>query len=205
MHISWLGATAVKLQTKPFDEDITIIIDPYRPSTGNFPRSFTSQLALFTHGTEGAITLSGNPFILDTPGECDVKGILVSAIKGDRPENIMFRIDTESMSLAHLGLVTKPLTEKQCELLSDIDILFVPVGGTDSYDAEAAIKAVNDLEPRVVIPIAYQSDTNPTAAPVDAFLKEMGHAGNGKPEPKVILKKKDLPTEETRVIVLEKE
>ncbi len=204
MHISWLGATTIKLQTKPFD-DVTIIIDPYRPSVGNFPRSFTPQIALFTHGTEGAVTMSGNPFILDTPGECDIKGVLISAVPGDQPNSLMLRIDAEGMSLAHLGLVNKPLTEQQRELLSDIDVLFVPVGGTDSYDAEAAVKAVNDLEPRVVIPIAFKCYTYPKADPIDGFLKEMGHAGNGKPEPKVILKKKDLPIEDTQVIVLEKE
>ena len=204
MHISWLGATTIKLQTRPFD-DVTIIIDPYRPNVGNFPRSFTPQVALFTHGTEDAVTLSGNPFILDTPGECDIKGVLITAVPGDQPDSIMLRIDAEGMSLAHLGLVKTPLTEQQRELLSDIDVLFVPVGGTNSYDAEAAVKAVNDLEPRVVIPIAFKCDTDPKADPIDGFLKEMGHAGNGKPEPKVILKKKDLPIEDTQVVVLEKE
>ncbi|KKW42761.1 MAG: Zn-dependent hydrolase of the beta-lactamase fold-like protein [Candidatus Magasanikbacteria bacterium GW2011_GWA2_56_11] len=204
MHISWLGSTSIKLQTKSFDEDVVIAIDPYRPAAGNFPRSMSPQIALFTRGQEGAVTLTGSPFVLDTPGECDSKGILVTAVPGEVPGRTMLRIDAEQLSLAHLGSTAKPLTEAQREVLSDVDILFVPVGGKDCYDAEAAVKTVNDLEPRVVIPVAYQSESDPEAATVDAFLKEMGASGAAR-EAKVIIKKKDLPTEETQVIVLTKE
>lgn len=204
MHISWLGATAIRLQTKPFDQDVVVIIDPYQPALGLFQRSVTPQIALYSHGIDGSITLSGNPFVLDTPGECDVSSVLVTAIAGDDGKSIMFRIDAEGMSLAHLGMATKPPTEKQREVLGNADILFVPVGGAPSYDTETAIKVVNDLEPRVVIPIYFQSDNDPKAASVDKFLKEMGIAAQ-KTDNKVILKKKDLPTEDTQVIVLSKE
>lgn len=205
MHISWLGSTAIKLQVKPFDEDIIIVIDPYRPEEGTFPRSLSPHVGLFTRGQKDAVTLSGEPFILDTPGECDVKGVLVTAVAGSEPGDTMVRIDAENLSVAHLGMAKKALTEKQRELLSDVDILFVPVGGEGCYDAEAAMKAVNELEPRIVIPIAFQSDNNPKAQPIATFLKEMGVTNQDKPETKAIVKKKDLPSEETQVIVLAKE
>lgn len=204
MHISWLGNTAIRLQTKPFDQDVVVVIDPYQPEQGSFPRSVTPQIALYSRGTDGSITLSGKPFILDTPGECDVASVLVTAVAGESGKNLMFRIDAEGMSLAHLGLAAKPPTEKQLEIIGNIDILFLPVGGAPSYDAETAIKIVNDLEPRVVIPIYFQSDNDPKASPVEKFLKEMGTAAQ-KAEDKVILKKKDLPTEDTKIIVLSKE
>lgn len=204
MHISWLGSTAVKLQVKPFDKDITIIIDPYRPNKGNFPRSLAPDIGLFTRTEKDSITLSGSPFILSKPGEIENKGVLVSAVQGHEDGQIMLRVDAEQLSVGHLGLCSKPLTDKQLDVLSDVDILFVPVGGENCYDAEAAAKAVNAIEPRVVIPINFQSDNDPKAQTVDSFLKEMGSA-NGNPEKKVILKKKDLPQEDTQVIVLSKE
>ncbi|MBT3539161.1 hypothetical protein HN481_03475 [Candidatus Parcubacteria bacterium] len=52
--------------------------------------------------------------------------------------------------------------------------------------------------------MAFKSDNDKTAKPVDSFLKEIG-SKNNEPEKKVILKKRDLPQEETEVIVLEKE
>lgn len=204
MHISWLGNTAIKLQVKPFDKDVIVVIDPYRPTTGNFPRSLAPNVGLFTRGENGSITLSGSPFILATAGECEIKGVLITAVEGNAPGTVMLRLDTEQLSVGHLGITNKPLTDKQLEVLADVDILFVPVGNGESYDAEAAAKAVNAIEPRIVIPMAFKCDTDPKAKPVDEFLKEMG-AANGGGEKKVIIKKKDLPQEDTHVIVLNKE
>lgn len=205
MHISWLGTTAIKIQTKPHADDIMIVIDPYRPAVGSFPRSLTPNIALYTRGEENSIPLSGTPFVLSTPGECDIKGVLITAVQGATTGETLVRIDTEQMSLGHLGLSSHPLTDAQLEALSEVDILCIPVGGPGSgYDPEAAVKVVNAIEPRVVIPMAFQSDNDPKANPVAAFLKAFGAAA-ATPETKVILKAKDLPQEETRVIVLAKE
>lgn len=204
MHISWLGTTAIKIQAKPFDEDITVVIDPYKPTAGVFPRSLTPHIALYTRGEAESITLSGNPFVLATPGECETKGILITAVNGDSPDRVFFRLDAEGMSLGHLGLTRASLSDAVREVLSDVDILMLPVGGGDGYDAETAATIVSNLEPRIVIPLAYRSDNDPKAAVVTDFLKAVG-AGSQEAEKKVIVKKKDLPTEETKVIVLAKE
>lgn len=204
MHLSWLGRTAVKIQVKPADKDVVVVIDPYRPDKGIFPRSLAPDIGLYTREEKDSITLSGNPFILSTPGECETKGVLITAVAGHEPGTVMLRLDAEGLSVGHLGLAKKPLTDQQLEALADVDILFVPVGNNDSYDAEAAAKAVNQIEPRLVIPMAFKSDNDPQAKPVNDFLKEMG-VSNGGAEKKVIIKKKDLPQEETQVIVLAKE
>lgn len=204
MHLSWLGGTAVKIQTKPFDEDIVIVIDTYKPDEGVFPRSLTPHIALFTRGEAGSITLSGDPFIFATSGECETKGVLMTADQGHASGHTVIRLDAEGLSVGLTGLTNQPLTDAQLEVLGDVDILLLPVGGGAGYDAESAVKIVNAIEPRVVIPLAYQSDIDPKAAPVDLFLKEFGVSGL-LPEKKVIFKKKDLPVDETKVIVLAKE
>jgi len=204
MHISWLGNTTIKLQAKPLDQDVTIIIDPYKPKSGNFPRSLTPEVVLYTRGVKESITISGNPFILDTAGECETHGVLVTAIPGHDDGQYFLRVDVEQMSLVHLGNAKQPLTDEQLESLGNIDILCIPVGSDDCYDPEEAVKVVNSIEPRVVIPIMHKSENNPQAKEVELFLKEMG-VQNGEIEKKVILKKNNLPEEETRVIVLQKE
>ena len=204
MHISWLGNTAVKIQAKPFDKDVVVVIDPYRQEKGNFPRSLAPNIGLYTRGEKNSITLSGNPFVLDAPGECEHDGILISSVQGHESGTTMLRIDAEQVSIGHVGLIKKQLDDKQLELLSEVDVLLVPVGHPDGMDNEMAIKVINSIEPRIIIPIAYQSDNDIHAKPIEPFLREMGVKEN-KPEPKVIIKKKDLPQEETQVIVLAKE
>ncbi|MFH1286720.1 MAG: MBL fold metallo-hydrolase [Candidatus Magasanikbacteria bacterium] len=204
MHISWLGSTAIRIQSKTFDKDVFTIIDPYKPAKGNFPRSLTPDIGLYTRGEKDSITLSGNPFTLSTPGECETKGVLIVAVQGHEAGQIMLRVDSEGVSIAHLGLIKKELQNKHLEILSGVDVLIVPVGGGDTYNAEQAVKAVNAIEPRIVIPMAYKSDNDPKADDVNKFLEEMG-IKDITPEKKIILKKRDLPQEETQVVVLSKE
>lgn len=204
MHISWLGNTAIKIQAKPVDTDVTIIIDPYKQKEGNFPRSLTPNVVIYTRGEKDSITLSGNPFVVSTPGEIDTKDVLVTTTQSHNENEIIARIDVEKVSIGHLGLTNKLLTEKQIELLSNIDVLFIAVGHEDSFDVEQALKTINSIEPRIIIPIAFKSENDPKAKEITTFLAEMG-AKDLKPEKKVIVRKKDLPEEEVQVMLLEKE
>lgn len=203
MHISWLGQTCVRLQTKFNDEDVTTIIDPYRPETGEFPRSLTPQVALFSNGEEGSITLSQDPFVLSTLGECEIKEVMINAFPSENG-NIIYKILAEQISVVHLGKLNKKPEISELEKIGTIDILLIPVGGGKDYlSAEDASTIVTALEPRIVIPIAYQCDSDKNAKPVTEFIKESGLKPDST-EKKFIFKKKDLPQEDTKLMILEK-
>lgn len=202
MHISWLGGTCVKLQTKFQDEDVTVLIDAYKPATGEFPRSFSPTLALFSKGSDGAATLSQDPFIMDTLGECELKEVMVTAWPTESG-TIIFKLNIEGMSVVHLGALTKKPNMSELENLGHIDALFLPVGGGAVLSAEDAAALITSLEPRLVFPIAYQCDTDPKAKPVSEFIKESGLKPDTT-DKKIIIKKKDLPQEDTKLFILEK-
>jgi len=204
MHITWLGSTALKIQTKPGEQDITIIIDPYKQETGTTPRSLAPNIAIISDTKKETFTLSGEPFIFNSPGEIETKGVLITAALGHDPEKIIIRIDSENMSIAHLGITNKQLTNEQLDIVNGVDILCLPVGGGEGYDADQAVKTVNSIEPRIIIPLGFKSDNEPTAADASTFLKAIGLKAD-EPEKKVILRKKDLPQEDTQIIVLAKE
>ena len=204
MHISWLGQTCIKLQTKNLENDITILIDPYRPASGNFPRSFSPDVALFTKGSANAVTLSQNPFVVDTFGEFEIKGIMIYA-QPQGSGNTILKLGSENLSIVHLGYLRETLQNGEMEKIMSPDILFVPVGGKPDYlEPEKAAELITALEPRIVIPVGFKCDTDPSARPLTEFLHELGI----KPEvteKKVIIKQKDLPQEEMRLIILEKD
>lgn len=204
MHISWLGQTCIKLQTKNLDKDVTIILDAYKPKTGEFPRSFSPDVALFSAGSDNAATLSQDPFVVDSLGEVEVKNVMIYAIPGSEG-GVIYKLNGESLNLVHLGRLKKPLENSQMEKILSPDVLFIPVGGGTNYlSAKDAAALATALEPRVIIPMAYNCDTDPDAGPITAFVKELGLKPEAT-EKKVIIKKKDLPQEETKLIVLEKE
>ncbi len=204
MHISWLGQTCVKIQTKnKKDEDVVILIDPYKPGTGDFPRSFTPNIGVFSHGQKESAPLSQNPFIMDTLGEIESKDVMIYALAGDG-DNIIHKINAEGLNLVHLGKMVKKIDESKLEKIGLVDILFVPVGGKGAYlNPEEAAQIVTSLEPRVVIPMGYQCDTDQKVGPLSDFIKEIGIKPDTT-DKKLIIKKKDLPQEETKLMILEK-
>ena len=72
------------------------------------------------------------------------------------------------------------------------------------YNAQEAIKVINDIEPKIIIPIGQKSENDPNADDVEKFIKELGLTPKTT-DKKVIIKQKDLPQEETEVYVLIKE
>src|SRR3989338_8358578 len=139
MHISWYGQSCFKIETK----EATIAIDPFSKSTlaQTTPR-FKADILLITHAhpdhaERGAIL--GDPFVIDGPGEYEVKGVAVRGIKTfhdtadgkERGENTTYIIDAENIRCCHLGgFGEEEVREGLIEDIGDIDILFLPVGGT---------------------------------------------------------------------------
>ena len=203
MHISWLGQTCVKLQTKFKDEDVVVVVDAYRPASGDFPRSLSPSTALFSNGQTDAITLSQDPFVIDTLGEFESQEVLMQSFPGGR-NNLIFKIAAEGINIVHLGRLNTKMDIADLEKLGSIDILLIPVGGGKDYLSPSdAAELTTALEPRIVIPIAYACDSDKSARPVSEFIKELGVKPTAT-DKKFIIKKKDLPAEEMQLYVLEK-
>ncbi len=204
MHISWLGQTTIKLQTKNQDKDVIILIDAYKPKKGDFPRNFSPDIALFSQGQDNSATISPDSFIVDSLGEMEVKNVMIYSLPGFEG-SVIYKLNAENLNMVHLGRLKKPLENSEMEKIMSPDILFIPVGGGESYlDAKTAAQLANTLEARIIIPIAYNCDTDPDVAPITAFIKELGLKPEAT-EKKFIIKKRDLPQEETKLMVLEKE
>ena len=58
--------------------------------------------------------------------------------------------------MAHLGDLGHLLTERQAAAIGRCDALLLPVGGTYTIDASKARTVVDQLSPRVIIPMHYR-------------------------------------------------
>ncbi len=212
MIITWYGQSCVKLQTA----NATVLIDPYDSKIGLRLPKVTADFVLVTHDHydhNNVAAVTGTPYVASAPGEYEVRGVFARGIPAfhdategkERGVITMFRIEAEGMTLVHLGDLGQPkLTDEQFEGLNGADILFVPVGGTYTIDAKAAVDIITQLEPRIVIPIHYKIpglDAKLNLDGVEKFVKQMGVTTNGS-EDKLKIVKKDLPQDETKVIIL---
>lgn len=202
MHITWHGLSCVKLQTHGRSEDAQLLINPYQDSTGLQMPKLKIDIAAVTDPTNewcnNTDRLQGEPFLITHPGEYEVKEIFIYGVP-DINNRVLYVIEAEGIKLGHLNTELKELTEEQLKLIEGVDVLFLPL---TTENPKLYSSVVSQVEPRIVIPILYHTPkVKAKLNTIDAFLKEFG-AKNVQPENKIILKQKDLPVDETKVVVL---
>lgn len=207
MHISWNGQSAFKIEFKTSQTEGVLLIDPYEHVKETTPRSMTADIALLTRGEKNMITLSKEPCVVAEAGEYEYKEVLVygfqTALTKTAP--IVFRLEVEHVTLAHLGLIPGTLDEKMLNELQGVDVLMVPVGGGATLTAERAADLVTKIEPRIVIPYAFKAaGTGTEYEEVGKFLKLLGKS-DVEAQTKFKFSKKDLPSDTLEVVLLEKQ
>lgn len=212
MIIQWLGQAYFKIQTKNNGEEVVIAADPYDESGGLKPPKFQADIVTISHqhpSHNNLATIKGEPFIIDSPGEYETKGVFIYGIPAwhdsqegkEKGSIIIYRLSAEEINLVHLGDLGHELNDEQLEKIGDVDILLIPVGGGAALDAKKANEIIADIEPRLIIPMHYKiPGLNIKLNPVDEFLKTAGFPYEKTERLKVA--KKDLPQEETKIIVL---
>ncbi len=207
MHISWLGQSAFKIEFKTSQTEGTLLVDPYEHEKESMPRSMTADIVLLTRGEKDAITISKEPCIVAEPGEYEYKEVLVygfqTALTKTAP--IIFRLEVEHVTIAHVGLSNAWLDEKLINELQGVDVLMLPIGGGAGMTHDRAVDLITKLEPRIVIPYAFKaSETGAEFAEPTAFMKLLGKT-DVEPITKFKFSKKDLPTDTLDVVLLEKQ
>lgn len=212
MIITYLGQSCFKLQDKIGSEGVTVATDPFDKTVGFDVPRFEADIVTVSHSHfdhNNISAIRGNPFIADMPGEYDARGASIVGIDSyhdekegkERGKNIIFSIVIDDITVVHLGDLGHVLDSKQLEKLAGTDILLVPVGGKYTIDAKKAVEVVSQIEPRIVIPMHYKTkESKIDIDGVDKFIKEIGL----KPryEEKLKISKKDLPSEEMELVVL---
>mgnify|MGYP000465730420 CR=1 FL=1 len=191
-----------------------MVTDPFSNEIGfKLPRVEADVLLVSHqhHDHNNVKGVGGNPFLIEGPGEYEIRGIFIQGVPSfhdskegkERGRNTIYTIDAEDMRICHLGdLGQKELTPEQLDKIDNVDILMVPVGGTYTVDAKGASGIISQIEPRIVIPMHYKiPKLKIKLEGVDRFLKEMGKK-TSEAQQKLLIKKKDLPKEETKIIVL---
>lgn len=214
MQIHYFGLSSFKIQTK----DAVVITDPFDKESGLLsPRGAADIIILseknnkLYNATSG---FSGEPFLVDDPGEYDLKGVTVTGIplkqEGDEDKNNKPRyvtaelIESEDIRILNLTHIRSfSMKEDDLDALGEIDILIIPVGGNSVMTAKDATKVVHEIEPKIVIPSHYATEgLKLPNDKVDTFIKEMG--GKSETMEKLLIKKKDFSPEMIKkVIVLE--
>lgn len=212
MKIKWLGHASFLVTSK---DNIRIINDPYTVGKGLNYQPINESADIVTashnHGDHNNVeVIRGNPKILKEPGSYDVKGIELKTVssfhdetKGSqRGSNLIFCFRVDGINLCHLGDLGHRLSQQQISEIHDVDVLFIPVGGFFTIDANQAEATVQAIKPRIIIPMHFKNlKVDYPITSLDQFLK--GKKNIRKVDSsEVEIKKEELP-EEPEIVVLE--
>jgi len=186
MRIEWLGHSAFLMTT---EEGVRIVTDPYESGAygggiGYGPIQVEADLVTVSHDQHEdhnhTQTVRGNPAVIKGKEGGTVKGVRVRRVQTyhdrsggkERGENQVTCLEAEGMTLCHLGDLGHVLSEEQRQAIGRPDVLLIPVGGVFTVDPREATEVVDQLRPRVVIPMHYKTPKcGFPIAPVEEFLE----------------------------------
>lgn len=218
MVIQWYGQSCFKMQSG----DVVLLIDPFDKKIGLTPPRGKTDIVLSTHSHIDHASTEGfeESFVVDTPGEYEIKGVAVKGVPSFHGDlkgsvsgpNTIYTLEIDGIKVCHLGdLGQKELSPDQIDAVGDVDILMAPIGGEyalegekmSTLDFEGIKKVINQIEPRMVIPMHYH--IKGLAMKMDGpekFFKMVGISEKDAVS-KFSIKKKDLPQEEeTKYVVM---
>lgn len=188
LSVQWLGHTCFLFT----GAGVRVLVNPFRTlgCTAKYrPPKVVSDVVLISSQLldEGAVEgLPGNPKLIYEPGIYEFKGIKFqgTGIAHDRKGGRQFGMNTAwswkqgGVNIVHLGVPAAPLSFDQKVLFGRPDIALVPVGGgAKAYNAQEAKQAVQELNPKLVVPTHYRTQAADAAtcdiAPLDEFLTAM--------------------------------
>ncbi len=149
-----------------------IVTDPYDASTGYPVRQIEADGVLVSHhhhDHDAVENVSGHPQVIDYAGlHTFAPGIQVTGIMADhdgeggakRGKTLLFLLEAEGLRIAHLGDLGCLLDADQLEALGRVDLVMIPVGGFFTIDPSRAAEVVEQLDPRMVIPMHYRTEYN---------------------------------------------
>ena len=213
MDIKYLGHSSFQIRTK----NAKIVTDPFDPEYTGLPFAKTeADILTISHDHRDhnfKDGIKGEPLVLDWPGEFEKNGVRINGYDSfhdanggtERGDNVMYKFEADGFSVLHLGDLGHLLSEDKIEMIGEVDVLLIPVGGKYTINPIEAVKTINKIEPRIVIPMHYgnlelKQDVFGELSELQVFLKEIG-AADVVPVDKLTLKRED-EADNIQVVVL---
>jgi L-ascorbate metabolism protein UlaG (beta-lactamase superfamily) len=216
VSITWIGHACFAIRSS---EGFVIVTDPYSNIGYKNPNQYPDIVAnaitvSHEHSDHNAVgfvnQVPGGAKVIRGSGEHLVDGIRIKGIGtyhdevqgAQRGPNTVFVMDVDGIRICHLGDLGHLLSAAQLSEIGVVDVLMIPVGGVYTIDAAKATMVLEQIRPRIAIPMHYKTPSlSFSLDPVDKFLS--GKEGVERPGTDTItLTPGELP-DPVKIIVLD--
>ena len=181
-EFKWFGHNCFRIKSR----EATIITDPVDRSTGYaMPKQNANIVSISNYDTPNANLSAVRPEfqVVDGPGEYEMEDVFVTGVRTFRSDghtekkqfNTAYLFELDGFVICHLGDLGKVPNSEQTEQLAQADILLLPIGGANGLTQELAAEVFSLLEPKVLIPMQYQTEIGDKGLlPLGSFAKLVG-------------------------------
>lgn len=163
MKLQYLGHSYFRIIS---EIGTTVVCDPFDDGTLSPPmtrvRADVVTVSHDHHDHNAVQNVLGQPAVIQVPVQCAADDVAISSVQTfhdaengkKRGENIVFKFVTDGISVAHLGDVGF-VDENVVKYLKGCDVLLIPVGGIYTVNAVEAKRFVDEIQPKIVVPMHY--------------------------------------------------
>lgn len=195
MQITYLGHATFLINA----DGTKVLIDPYDDKVGYPIPSVEVDAVLVSHehGDHTNVAMAkGKPQVVrglsdgnwrtiarQPVGKVTVSGVATyhdDTQGSQRGRNTVFVLEAEGLRIVHLGDLGHLLDQAQVKSIGHPDVVMIPVGGHYTIDAAQAKQVLDQLQPRVVIPMHYKTEVNAgwPIGPLENFIGVIGATKN---------------------------
>jgi len=203
LQIRWHGHSCWEITN-----EVTIVTDPHDGKSIGIPApNVTGDIILvshdhYDHNSVKTVEKDGSKVVTDERkrniSNVEIKGIESfhdESQGAKRGKNLIYKFTMDDVTFCHLGDLGHDIDESTVQKIGDVDILFIPIGGTFTVDADEAWKIIHKIKPKIIIPMHYKiGGLSLPIAGIDSFLEHsdliVNHVGN-----EIDIEKEDLPSE----------
>ncbi|MBN2620722.1 MBL fold metallo-hydrolase [candidate division WOR-3 bacterium] len=184
MKIKFLGHAAFLITS---DTGVRIITDPYKPGCfdgGIAYEAINEEADIVTishdHDDHNDTNIKGDPVFVRCAEARAIRDVTIRGLDcyhdtnagKDRGRNVIFKLSVDGMDVVHCGDLGHELSEEEINVLGNVDVLLVPVGGHFTIDTAGADKLVDALKPKVVIPMHFKTGKcGFPIAPIEEYIE----------------------------------
>jgi L-ascorbate metabolism protein UlaG (beta-lactamase superfamily) len=187
MRIKWMGHACFLVS----GQEGSLLTDPYGEAVPYLPLDVEVDVVTvshdhFDHNAVGRVR--GDPIVVRGLGRRAAGRFVVEGIGSfhdaeggaTRGQNTIFVFEVDGITLAHLGDLGGSLDGAALSALRRADVLFIPVGGTYTLDADQAAALLARLpNVKIAVPMHYWTDRLTDRFPiakVDNFARKVQNA-----------------------------
>lgn len=188
------------------EKGLRIGMDPFDENVKSVLPDIAADIVTISHSHydhSNTSLFKGNPEIIKESGNYNRKDVSITGYNSfhdnnfgsQRGKNIIFEIKIDGMIFVHLGDFGSFGDYATMGLISNMDILFIPVGGVFTINHTEALELIEKLNPKIAVPMHFkEKDTKVGVNEISNFKSAIKHYNVKEPGSSFEIINEELPS-----------